>query len=140
MEKAQLFGVIASMFILISSCTSKYKNTSDNILFPPPNSFLETDLLESRPGFTGNVLGARVVESKIGPEGQQQIVNIELPVDPEKVDQVQVISESGQTLEQKRTAEILRNYENDNVGVIIYLSRQKNLSFRLRLIDNTGDN
>lgn len=64
------------------------------------------------------------------------MIEINLPIDPDQVDQVRVVSPTGESLEQYREPEILRDYENNNVGVKIFLPRQKNLGFRLRLIDN----
>jgi len=128
---------LLSCFVL-SSCSSGKTFSSDPIP-APPNTSLDTDILKARPGYKGKILGASVEESKIGPAGEIQAIKINLPIDPDQVDKVEVISPTGETIKQRRAAEILRNYESDNVGVTIFLSKDKNWEFKLRLIDNTPE-
>ena len=140
MMSPKQFVFITFILILTSSCTSTKSKPLFNNAPPPPVTVLETDTLQAKPGHTGKLLGASVETSKSDPGSDQQIIEINVPVNPDQVDEVQVISESGETIKQKRAAEIIRNYESDNVGITIFLSKEKNMSFKLRLIDNIEEN
>lgn len=137
----KLLSFMATFLVLTTACSSTSKNPFPNPVPPPPNIILETDTLEAKPGYTGKILGAIVKDSTIGPYGEQQIIEINVPVDPDQIDidQVRVISPSGETLKQIKNAEIMRNYETDNVGITIFISKEKNMSFKLRLIDKSED-
>ena len=103
----------------------------------PSSSEIESGFLEARPGYTGNVLGAEV--EKVTIEAQQsQIIEINLPIDPDEVDRIQVLSVSGKPIPQDKTAQIVRDYENDNVGIKLYLPKKKDWVFKLKLIDEPG--
>lgn len=97
---------------------------------------LETGYLDANPGFVGDVLGAEVITIFEDKEQSLQIIEINVPTNPDNVDHVRVISETGKTIPQDRTAEILRDYENNNVGIKLYLPKQKNWSFKLKLMEN----
>ena len=127
------------MFCLILSGCSTGKKSSKDQIPAPPNTSLDTDTLSAKSGYKGRILGASIKESKIGPAGELQIIEINVPIDPDQVDNVEVISTTGETIKQRRAAEIIRNYESDNVGVTIFLSKDKNWEFKLRLIDNTQE-
>ena len=134
MKISRISALLLIVFIL-SACGTATKK-EPNPLAVPPRISLETDLLTARPGYTGKILGAEVLASVPDSLGEEQIIEINVPVDPDKVDSVEVISPTGETIKQRRTAEILRNYENDNVGITLFLSPEKNWSFKLKLIDN----
>lgn len=138
MTIAKLFCSLLLCCVVLSSCSST-KNLSGKPVPAPPNSSLETDTLKAKTGYKGKILGASVEESKIGPAGEVQIIEINVPIDPDQVDRVQVVSPTGETIKQQRAAEIMRNYESDNVGVTIFLSKDKNWEFKLRLIDNNPE-
>lgn len=124
--------------VMLQGCTAGYQSsrkTEQQNAPPPEIRVLESGQLEAIPGFRGGVIGAEVIDAEIIDD--QHIIEINLPIDPDRVDQVHVVSPSGEKLKQSREAEILRDYENDNVGLKIFLPRQKNLGFRLRLIDNS---
>jgi len=130
--------VFAAFFCLIlQGCAKAYQSKSKTpqqaVPLPQPRIF-ETDYLEATPGYRGNVLGAEIIDAEIGDE--QQIIEINLPIDPDQVDQVRVMSPSGEKLKQTKEAEILRDYESDTVGLKIFLPRRESPGFRLRLIDN----
>lgn len=105
---------------------------------PPPATIVETDVLETEPGYRGEVLGAEVIGKQ--PADDYQAVEITIPVDPDTVDRVGVVAPTGEEIKQKRAAEIVRDYENNNVGIKIFLPGRKDWEFRLRLIDQEGDN
>ena len=110
----------------------------ENTMQAPSTSVIETGFLEARPGYTGNVLGAEVEKVTIDEAQQSQIIEINLPIDPDEVDRVQVISVSGKPIPQDKTAQIIRDYENDNVGIKLYLPKKKDWVFKLKLVDEPG--
>ena len=127
------FVFTAFFCLLLQGCAKGYQATPKTA--PPPQSrIFETGYLEATPGYRGNVLGAEIIDAKI--DDEQQIIEINLPIDPDQVDQVRVISPSGEMLKQTKKAEILRDYETDTVGLKIILPRRESPGFRLRLIDN----
>ena len=131
-------SALLPIVLMLSACGIA-KNKEPDQLAAPPRMAMETDLLTATPGYTGKILGAEVLASESGPLGEEQIIEINVPIDPDQVDRVEVISATGETIKQRRTAEILRNYENDNVGITLFLSREKNWRFKLKLIDNKED-
>ncbi len=107
---------------------------------PPGITTLDTGYLEATPGYTGSVLGAEVIGVSDLSAEELQIIEVSIPVDPDQVDEVRIISPSGSTLKQQRQAEILRDYENNNVGIKLYLPQQQKWGFKLKLIDKPEDN
>ena len=110
----------------------------ENTMQTPSSSEIESGFLEARPGYTGNVLGAEVEKVTIDEAQQSQIIEINLPIDPDEVDRIQVLSVSGKPIPQDKTAQIVRDYENDNVGIKLYLPMKKDWVFKLKLIDEPG--
>ena len=106
---------------------------------PPPGSdlheggSLDSGLLEPTVGHKGDKLGAEVVNSETS--GDLQSIEINVPIDPDSVDEVQVMTESGEPLPMSREATIIHNYETNNVGISIQLPKSENTGFRLKLID-----
>jgi hypothetical protein len=106
---------------------------------PPPGAelneggSLDTGLLESTVGHKGDRPGAEVVNSENF--GELQSIEINVPVDPDSVDEVQVLDESGEPLPMSREATTVHNYETNNVGISGQLSNSENTGFRLQLID-----
>lgn len=100
---------------------------------------MDTGFLENTPGFKGELIGAEVEDVKFNTDGDYQVIRVSVPVDPDSVDTVKVFTESGEPIPQPREAEIVKNYENERVDMLIFLSKRKNIGFRLRLIDNLSD-
>jgi len=50
---------------------------------------------------------------------------VHIPYDPDKIDRIQVVTESGKLLKRDRIAEVLKDYENDNIGMKFYLPKKK---------------
>lgn len=138
MKNSQISALVP-VVLLLTACGTADK-AEENRLAVPPRMTLETDVLTARPGYTGKILGAEVLASEPGPLGEEQVIEINVPVDPDQVDRIEVVTPSGETIKQRRTAEILRNYETDNVGITLFLSREQNWRFKLKLIDNNEDN
>ena len=111
---------------------------------PPPGASpqevgdVDTGELKATAGHQGDQLGARVISSR--EVGDEQHIEIEVPIDPESVDQVQVYStESGTgsgSVVLTREAQIIQNYESNNVGISVRIPKSDNLGFRLKLIDH----
>ena len=110
---------------------------------PPPGAelneggSLDSGLLEPTVGHKGDKLGAEVVNSEIS--GELQSIEINVPVEPDSVDEVQVLDEFGKPLPMSREATIIHNYETNNVGISIQLPKSENTGFRLQLIDKPED-
>ena len=122
---------------MLQGCAKGYQftpKTPQQTVPPPQTRIFETDYLEATPGYRGKLLGAEIIDAEI--DDEQQIIEINLPIDPDQVDRVRVISPSGEKLKQTKEAEILRDYESDTVGLKIFLPRREGPGFRLRLIDN----
>jgi hypothetical protein len=114
-------------------------HTPGNYPSPPGTSSsgmssLDTGLLEPNVGFKGDRLGAEVVNAEIS--GELQSIEINVPIEPDAVDRIQVMTQSGELLPLSRQATIVRNYETNNVGITIQLPKSENLRFRLKLIDD----
>ncbi|MFT5396803.1 MAG: hypothetical protein ACI85N_002009 [Gammaproteobacteria bacterium] len=62
-----------------------------------------------------------------------QFIEINASKDPKDVDRVKVISKSSKFITQDKSAEILKDYENNNVGIKLYLPKIKN--WQLKFID-----
>jgi len=140
-----LIGPKYSLLLLLPAlfygCAAGNKTPGETSLqeaLPHEIKFLDTDYLEATPGYRGEVLDAEIIDSEI--RGESQKIEINIPIDPGQVDQIRVISSSGKKIKQEKAAEVMRDYENNNVGITIFLSKQKNLGFKLRLIDQPDGN
>ena len=101
----------------------------------PPGHSLETGRLEAVPGFTGDQLGAEGERVSTTDNGQTQVIDLRLPIAEETVDRVEVVTPSGEPIEQRRAAEIVTDRDPRDTGIRLYLPGRKNWAFRLRLID-----
>lgn len=107
----------------------------------PTITVIETGYLEAKPGYTGDVIGAEVENITINEERNLQIIDINVPIylDEDDIDRVKVFSKSGKPIPQNKEAEIFNDYENNNVGIKLYLPK-KNVGFKLKLIDESDSN
>lgn len=108
-----------------------------------PGKFIvvtESAYLKVMPGYVGDELGATITDVTIDENEELQIIEIDVPIDPAKVDRVQLIGRSGKRIPVDRTTEILRDYENNNVGLKIYIPKNKNWVLKLRMIDEQNGN
>ncbi|TNF88199.1 MAG: hypothetical protein JSU67_11080 [Gammaproteobacteria bacterium] len=99
---------------------------------------LETGVLQNTAGFTGAVLGAEVIAITPGAD-DSQVIDIVVPVNPDEVDRVRVVTPDGKPLKQKQALEISMDHENNEVGVTLRLPRKDRLGFKIRLIDLPDD-
>lgn len=101
------------------------------------NSDLDTSYLNPVAGHKGNQLGAEVVSAET--MGDELLIEIMVPINPDLVDQVHVTSSTGESVVLTREARIVQNYENNNVGISIRVPRSQNLGFQLKLVDHPND-
>jgi hypothetical protein len=104
---------------------------------PTEKGSLDTGQLEPTVGYKGDQLGAEVVSTEV--LGDTQTIEINVPIQPDLVDQVQVLSESGEEIPLSRDAQIIHNYETNNVGIIIRVPTEEKVGIRFRLIDHADD-
>lgn len=106
-------------FILLSACAST-----------PPK---QTGMLKPEQGYTGDVIGAKVLSVK--PAGERlQAVEVGLP-DIGSVNSVRVTDAEGNTVTQGRDFEYINDTERGRNGVIIYLDKKHKVPFRLNFND-----
>ena len=111
---------------------------AENITEPAGARVLETGVLQIVPGFTGDALGAEVIAVTPG-ENDTQVIDIVIPVNPDDVDRIRVLTPDGKPLKPERAIEISMDHENKEVGVVLTLSRKDRLGFKFRLIDLPDD-
>jgi hypothetical protein len=104
---------------------------------PTENGSLDTGQLEATAGNKGDQIGAEVISSEL--DGEEKVVQIRVPINPDLVDQVQVMTLDGSTVNQSREARIIHNYETNNVGIWIRVPTRDSVGFRLKLIDQSDD-
>lgn len=84
----------------------------------------------------GSRLGAEVktvdIESSAGTK-----LHIVVPVDPDKVDMVEIYDKSGNEISQLSQPGILKDYEDIRVGLNLHLNKKSGFEFRVCLIDIT---
>ena len=144
MPVSRITFLLTVAIFIASGCASPDKpaatqKTTVKKIRVKPVSYVDTGYLENTPGFKGELIGAEVEDVKSIADAEYQSIRVSIPVDPDSVDRVRVFTESGQLIPQAREAEIVKNYENERVDMLIFLTKRKNISFRLRLIDNLDD-
>lgn len=117
----------------ITAFTSAADSISSSVIVHTRN-YLETDYLDTTQGFVEDLLGAQI--TRISDENQLRIIEIDIPTDPINVDRIDVVAESGESISQLQSAEILRDYENNSVSIKLYLPQQSHEPFKLKLIEN----
>ena len=123
--------------LLLQGCASQLQPKSD---YKPPtgaalmeNSQVDTSYLEPTVGNKGDLLGTEVIRSET--IGDEQEIELAVPINPDLVDDVYVTSSSGDSVVLTREARIVQNYENNNVGITIRVPKSENLGFRFKLVD-----
>lgn len=97
-------------------------------------SEIETGLLTAVPGIVGSRLGAKVLTIDDG-QGEGTVVHVDVPIDPKKVDTVEVYDTYGNKVPQISKPDLIKDYEDNRVGVKLHLDKKQGFEFRLRLID-----
>jgi hypothetical protein len=101
---------------------------------PMENKAVDTGQLEPTVGHKGDRIGAEVISSEV--IGDEQLIEIRVPIDPDVVDQVYVTTPEGGPVNLSREAQI---NENNNVGIWIRVPTKEKFGFRLKLIDESDD-
>jgi hypothetical protein len=135
--KSRYYFLFISLFCSISVAEVNNTNQQLGQITPTSTTIAETTYLKAKEGYTGNQLGAEVKEVSIDEGAETRLIEVHIPFDPEKVDRIQIVTESGKILKKDRVAEVLKDYENDNIGIKFYLPKQKNWVFKVKLIDDT---
>lgn len=129
------------VYLLVPGCASQLQPKSG--YRPPPGATsmekgsIDTGQLETTAGHKGDQIGAEVISSEV--DGDEQVVEIRVPIDPALVDQVYVMTPEGSNVNQSREARIIQNYEDNNVGIWIRVPSKEKVGFRLKLIDQSDD-
>jgi hypothetical protein len=141
MKSAQTITLLFLSGLLLQGCASSMEPRSSYT--PPPgaapteNSSLDTGQLEPTVGHQGDQLGAEVISAD--DSGEMHSVEINVPIQPDLVDQVQVLTSEGEPMPMSREARIVHNYETNNVGISVQVPKSESMGFRLKLIDHTDD-
>jgi hypothetical protein len=127
--------------LLLQGCAGSMQPRSTYV--PPPGAAptekgsLDTGQLEPTVGFKEDQLGAEVVSTEV--VGDMQSIEINVPIQPDLVDQIQVLTESGEQIPLSRDAQIIHNYETNNVGITVQVPTSEKIGIRFRLIDHADD-
>jgi len=125
-------GIFAAL--ILCACAVPKKSA------PPPPKVYRTGVLKAVPGSTGDVFGSEVERVRVLSDETIQAIDISVPVPPEQVDQVEVISSSGNEVTQLKDAVIEPAANSGGSDITIYLPRSRKLQFRLKLIDTFPEN
>lgn len=129
-------GWSLSLQVFVFGCQAQAPVIQPQNQLPPAQAeILETGVIEGVPGFRGDELGAEVLSVSEAEDERLRVIELSIPVDPERVDQVSVVGPSGQLLDIRRPIEISADPENNKVGITLTLSKQRSLGFRIQLID-----
>ena len=127
--------------LLLQACAGGLEPQSD---YTPPRGdapmeekSVDTGQLEATPGYRDEELGAEVIRYEEYDE--YRTIELNVPIEPDQVDQVQVMTPSGEIIPQSRQAQIVHDYETNNVGIKVQVPNTDNLGFRLKLIDHTDE-
>jgi len=104
---------------------------------PMEEKSVDTGQLRATPGTRGDELGAEIIRHEEYDEYQS--IELSVPIEPDQVDRVEVMTPSGEMIPQSREAQIVHDYETNNVGIKIHVPKTENLEFRLKLIDHISD-
>ena len=125
-------GIVAAL--ILCACAVPKKSA------PPPPKVYRTGMLNAVPGSTGDVFGSEVERVRVLSDETMQAIDISVPVPPEQIDQVEVVSSSGNEVIQLKDAIIEPAANTGGSDITVYLPRSRKLQFRLRLIDTYPEN
>ena len=135
-----LIGCYLMLLGLISGCQTQNTIIQDQNKLPPPDApTLETGILQRIDGYKGDLLGAEVVSINPAENKALEVIKLNVPIDPEVVDQITVVGPSGQLLELDEPIEISPNPDGSSVGIILTLPKKNRPGFIIKLIDLPDD-
>lgn len=101
------------------------------------NKSVDTGELKAETGQRDDATGAEVVHTES--LGDLQSVEVNVPIEPSEVDNVRILGADGDPVNMSREAEIVHDYETNNVGIKFDIPKTENLRFQLQLIDHPND-
>ena len=138
MRLSKWYACLISLCFILPGCASVPDKAEAAATPSPAPEAIETGMLEAKPGFVGDVLGAEVTEMDTTGD-TMDVISVTVPVEPGQIEVVRVIAPSGNIVEQEKPAELSPDYQNHRVGVRLYLPKRKNWEFKLRLVDPNAD-
>jgi len=128
--------------LLLAGCASSLKpsNTYKRPAgaAPPEYNTVETGELGATTGLRDDGTGAEVISSET--VGEEQSIEVTVPIEPDQVDEVRILSPSGEPVELSREAEIIHKYETNDVGIRFQVPKNNtNIRFQLQLMDTRED-
>lgn len=128
-------GGLLLQFLAVT-CMAQVSGTTDSgELTPADDKIFETGVLRNVTGYKGDVLGAEVISVSADADNLSEIIELTVPIDPDLADEVTVVTPSGKPLKVHNPIEIVRDVENNKVGITIKLNKESRLGFRVKLID-----
>ena len=97
----------------------------------------ETATLMAKKGEVEKLLGATVQEVILEDNGNFALVSVQVPFDPENLDKIEILGAQGKPLAGDKISQVLKDYENDNVGIKFRLKKRKNWEFKIRFYDDS---
>ena len=101
-------------------------------------SYQETSLLKAEAGDKGDRLGASV-DSVSETDGELILISVIVPRTPELGQNIELVGAKGKKLEQSRIAQVINDYENNNVGIKFYSPKRKSWAFKVRFYDDSNE-
>lgn len=137
MQHSRLFAALALSALLAAGCAPKHQGRRVGLTDAPPPVLAEVESgnLRAEPGYTGDRIGVRILGVTDLPDDDLQAIDLDVPLDAERVDRVEIVAPGGRPIEQSKDAEIKQLPDPDNVGIRIYLPKRSGLEFRIKLID-----
>ena len=91
----------------------------------------KTGLLQPTEGYTGELIGAEV--TRISPVPNENVVKIvvSVPQNPNEIETVDVVDEQGKKIDAAKPFEFSKDADGQPNGVIIYLTKKRQLPFLL---------
>jgi len=129
------YRIMLLLLFAVGSAMAEEAAVEENQTLTP--TIAETTFLKAKEGYIGDQLGAEVKDVVVVPDSKMRLVEVYIPYDPARVDSIQIVTESGNTLKQDRIYQVIKDYENDNLGIKFYLPKQKNWAFKIKLIDES---
>ena len=137
MKHSRLIAALALSALLAAGCAPRHKGSRVGLADAPPPVLAEVESgnLRAEPGFTGDRIGVRILGVTDLPEEELQAIDLDVPLDPGRVDRVEIFAPGGRPIEQPKDAEIGPRTDPENAGIRIFLPKRKDLEFRIKLID-----
>ncbi|MBT8138655.1 MAG: hypothetical protein KJP25_02715 [Gammaproteobacteria bacterium] len=81
----------------------------------------------------GDKLGVSVDQITTDPDSGVQIITLSVPKELGEIQNVDIVDAKDRPLPMARDAKILQDYENNNIGVKVFLAPKSSVQFKLKL-------